>query len=272
MFSDMNLDVLNEAAMLFVLTSVPRIILILILVFLARKVMKSLLNRMEVHLSKEKLAADTKRANTLVNILYNIGVFAIYVVSGVLIIQELGFNATPIIASVGILGLAVGFGAQTLVHDIIAGFFILLEDHYVIGDEIQIDNTRGIVESMTIRSTRLRDTDGVVHFIPNSKINKVANLSKDWSGAVLTIDIPYDEDVDRAMDVLRETSKEMVEDKNFGPLITEGFRDPVIENIGNSKVSIRLMARTLPMEQWNVTRELRRRVKKRFDELEIGIK
>jgi small conductance mechanosensitive channel len=165
----------------------------------------------------------------------------------------------------------VSFGAQSLVKDVISGTFILMEGQFGIGDVVRIGDTAGQVEKITLRTTTLRDFEGVVHIIPNGEITKVSNLTKTWSRAVLDIGVSYREDVDRVISVLRRLGAEFLRDPDWGPLVLEEAEVLGVQSLGDSAVVIRLQVRTLPLKQWEVARELRRRVKARFDAEQIQI-
>jgi small conductance mechanosensitive channel len=171
----------------------------------------------------------------------------------------------PILASVGVLGLAVSFGAQSLVKDVITGTFMLVESQFAIGDIVRIGDVGGIVEKITLRTVVLRDLHGVVHIIPNGEITRVSNLTKAWSRAVLDIGVAYKEDVDRVIAVLRELGEGFLQDPDFGALLLEPPEVLGVDAFADSAVVIRMVAKTLPMKQWEVARELRRRIKNRFD-------
>jgi small conductance mechanosensitive channel len=205
-----------------------------------------------------------QRAQTLGSLFTNV---ALVVVATVTLLTVLGtfMDIGPILASVGVLGLAVSFGAQSLVKDVISGTFMLLEGQFGIGDVVRIGDTAGLVEKITLRTTILRDLHGVVHIIPNGAIDRVSNLTKTWSRAVLDIGVAYKEDVDQVIAVLKELGAEFHEDAEWGPLLVEPPQVLGIEQFADSAVVIRMNAKTLPLKQWDVARELRRRIKKRFD-------
>ena len=211
-----------------------------------------------------------QRAQTLGSLLANV---ALLVVGTVTMLTVLGtfMDIGPILASVGVLGLAVSFGAQSLVKDIISGTFMLLEGQFGIGDVVRVGDTAGLVEKITLRTTILRDLHGVVHIIPNGSIDRVSNLTKTWSRAVLDVGVAYKEDVDEVIAVLRELGAEFHADADWGPLLIEPPDVLGVEQFADSAVVIRMNAKTLPLKQWDVARELRRRIKKRFDAVGIEI-
>ncbi len=174
-------------------------------------------------------------------------------------------NIGPILAGAGILGLAVSFGAQSLVKDVISGFFILFENQFAIGDVIEIAGKSGLVEKMTLRVAVLRDGEGVMHVVPNSEIKVVSNKTRGWSRAVVDVGIGYDEDIDRALGIVRDEAAQLATDRVWS-LQLDGAPEVVgVESLGDSSVVIRTLIRTQPGSQWTVAREFRRRIKNRFD-------
>jgi moderate conductance mechanosensitive channel len=206
-----------------------------------------------------------QRAQTLASLLGNVAAITVVVVATLTILDILLQNIGPILASFGILGLAFSFGAQSLVKDVISGTFMLMEGQFGVGDVVRVSDVSGLVEKITLRTTVLRDVEGAVHIVPNGEITRVTNLTKAWSRAVLHIGVAYKEDVDRVMDVLRDLLREFHADPEWGPLLLEEPVVPGVENFADSAVVIRVMAKTLPLKQWDVARELRRRIKNRFD-------
>lgn len=212
-----------------------------------------------------------KRAQTLGNILRHALLIVLLLTAALMILGELGIQLGPLLATAGIGAVAIGFGAQSLVRDVINGFFILLENQYRIGDVIQIAGVSGLVESLTLRRTVLRDLDGKVHTIPNGEIRIVSNLSKEWSRAVLDLAVSYRENIDQVVEVLQKIGKELESEEPYRSSILEPLQVLGIERFGESEVILRLMIKTVPLKQWDIGRELRRRIKIRFDEKGIQI-
>jgi moderate conductance mechanosensitive channel len=212
-----------------------------------------------------------QRARTLASLLGNVAAMAIVVVVVLTILDIVLDNIAPILASFGIIGLAFSFGAQSLVKDIISGTFMLIEGQFGIGDVVRVSDVSGMVEKITLRTTILRDVEGVVHIIPNGEITRVSNLTKSWSRAVLRIGVAYKEDVDHVIAVLRDLLREFQADPEWGGLLLDEPQVPGVEEFADSAVIIRVLAKTLPLKQWDVARELRRRIKKRFDQEGIEI-
>jgi len=213
----------------------------------------------------------TNRSQTLLTIGRNVAFVVIWLTAGMLALSELGVNLAPLIAGAGVIGLAIGFGAQTLVQDIITGFFILLEDTIAVGDIADLGGKVGVVEAVTLRIVRLRGYDGQVHTIPYSKIATISNLTKDFSYYVFDVRVAYKEDLDRVMAVMAEIGAEMQRDRAFRRLIVEPLEIAGVDQFTESAVVIRARIKTRPLQQWTVGREYNRRLKKRFDELGIEI-
>jgi small conductance mechanosensitive channel len=216
-------------------------------------------------------AEAKKRAHTLGNILRHALLIAISFVAILMILGELGIQLGPLLATAGVGAVAIGFGAQSLVKDVISGFFIILENQYRIGDAIEVAGVSGLVESVSLRKTVLRDLEGKVHTIPNGEIKVVSNLSKEWSRTVLDVGISYREDVDKIIDLLSQIGRELQVEEPYKSAILEPLQILAIEQFGESQLVIRMMVKTAPLKQWDVGRELRKRIKKRFDEKGIQI-
>ena len=212
-----------------------------------------------------------KRAATLTGILRTIALSAIWAIIIIESLQLVGLDIAPILAGAGILGLAVGFGAQNLVRDLISGFFIILEDQVRLGDVAVINGTGGAVETITFRTISLRDFSGVVHIFPNGGITTLSNMTKDWSAFVLDMGVAYREDTDRVVEVMRTVGEGLRQDQAFGSLIIERIEIVGVENFADSAVTIRARIKTKPAEQWKIGREYRRRLKKAFDAQGIDI-
>lgn len=206
-----------------------------------------------------------QRRRTLASVFTTVAILAIVSVTLMMVLQELGISLGPLLATAGVAGLAVGFGAQTLVKDVISGFFILFENQYSLGDVIETAGVSGAVEDIHLRTTTLRDVYGVVHIVPNGEIRVLSNKTKEWSRAVLDIGVAYQEDIDRVIEVLEDLASEVREDPVFGELLVETPTVPGVQAFADSAIVIRMMARTIPLKQWDVARELRRRIKARFD-------
>ena len=188
-----------------------------------------------------------------------------------MILEEFGVNITPLLTAAGIGGLAVGFGAQNLVRDVISGFFLILEDQIHVGDVVKIDDTSGLVESVKLRTVVLRDLSGTVHIIPNGSITTLSNMSKDFSYSVMDVGVAYKEDTDSVVDVLRDVGADIQSDDDFGEHILDELEVLGVDDFADSAVTIKIRIKTRPLKQWMVGRELRRRIKKAFDSEGIEI-
>ena len=211
-----------------------------------------------------------RRGRTISQLLRSVGRVSIIVIA-LLLTFNIFINIGPILAGAGILGLAVSFGAQSLVKDIISGFFILFENQFAIGDVIEAGGKSGVVEKMTMRVVVLRDLHGAMHVIPNGEIKVVSNMTRGWSRAVVDVGVGYDEDVDRALAVVRDEAAQYTADRDWAAQLDGPLEVPGIESLGDTAVVIRTLIRTQPGSQWNAAREFRRRLKIRFDREKIEI-
>ncbi|HEU0302767.1 MAG TPA: mechanosensitive ion channel family protein [Longimicrobium sp.] len=264
----LNQDVLAETG--------GRILGAFVVAWLAYWALKLVLRRIDRHLTSQAgagaaLPPQVQRTRTLLSLLRSVGVVLIVVMFLFMTLNALGVQLGPLLAGAGVVGLAVSFGAQSLVKDVISGLFMLFENQFGVGDVIRIEGVSGAVEQMSLRVVVLRDVYGVVHIVPNGEIKKVSNLTRSWARVVLDVGVAYREDPDRVMGVLREVGDELYQDEQWRPLLVEPVEVPGIENLADSAVTIRVMAKTLPLKQWDVARELRRRIKVRFDREGIEI-
>ena len=212
------------------------------------------------------------RAETIGHVLRSVVVAGVWTLALLMILGELDINLGPLIAGAGIGGIALGFGAQSIVKDFLSGLFMLIEDQYGVGDFIDVGAASGTVEEVSLRSTTLRDVAGTVWHVPNGEIARVGNMSQLWSRAVIDVEVSYDTDLRMAMGVVQRVADEMWQDPEWGG---DELMDPPevrgIQNLGASGIAIRLMVKTEPSEQWNVERELRLRLKEALDEAGIEI-
>ncbi|HET6341794.1 MAG TPA: mechanosensitive ion channel family protein [Gemmatimonadota bacterium] len=243
---------------------VVAILLIGALAYVVLRVVRNRVGRMSIE-AGPGTSDRLQRRKTLASVMTTAGLILIAAVTLMMVLDTVGLPLGPLLATAGVASLAIGFGAQTLVKDIIGGFFILLEDQYSIGDVVQTAGVDGVVEEVKLRTTILRDVHGTVHVVPNGEIRVLSNKTKGWSRAVLEIGVGYREDPDRVIAILEELAAEIAEDTVFGALLLETPTVPGVEAFGDSAVTIRMMAKTLPLKQWDVARELRRRIKHRFD-------
>jgi moderate conductance mechanosensitive channel len=213
----------------------------------------------------------TLKANTLANVIESAGRMVVFIIATMMILSNLGLDIGPLLASAGVAGIAIGFGAQSLIRDLINGFFILLEDQYSVGDVVMVNGDSGLVEHLSLRRTALRALNGTVIIIPNGDIRTVSNLTKDWARAVLDIAISYDDDIDHAIEVIREELADVENDPEIGDVIIAPAEILGVTELGQYQVTIRAWLKTKPMEQWRVQRELLRRIKKTLDRNGITI-
>jgi small conductance mechanosensitive channel len=220
------------------------------------------------------LAASTRRAQrskTIGDLFKSIVTGVLVAIVGTMMLSEVGVDIAPIIASAGIIGIALGFGAQSLVKDFLSGVFMIVEDQYGVGDVIDVGEASGTVEAVSLRVTRLRDINGTVWYVPNGEIVRVGNMSQNWSRAVIDVSVAYSEDIVRVKRVLSEIIHDLWDDEDFRELIIEEPEVTGVEMLAADSVNLRVMVKTLPLEQWGIARELRQRIKARFDHEGIEI-
>jgi small conductance mechanosensitive channel len=246
-----------------------RILLILVIAWVVLRVGQLGMNRMQARLALERDPESGRRAATLVGLLRQGVSLFVWLMVGLILLREVGVDIAPVLASAGVVGLAVGFGAQNLVRDIIAGFFIILEDQIRVGDVAVLNGTGGVVEAIRFRTTILRDINGTVHVFPNGTITTIANMARGWGGAVFDIGVAYKEDVDQVMTLMKQVGQELRVDAELGPQIIEDLEVMGVEDFADSAVVIRARFKTRPLSQWNVAREYRRRLKRAFDDVGI---
>ena len=220
------------------------------------------------------LASATRRvqrAKTMGDLLKSVITGILIAIVGTMILSEVGVNIAPIIASAGILGLALGFGAQSMVKDFLSGVFMIFEDQYGVGDVVDLGEASGTVEAVSLRVTRLRDLSGTVWYVPNGTILRVGNMSQNWSRAVVDVTVGYRENLTHAQDVLRDVAHDLWQDDDFKNVIIEEPEVTGVEVFNPDSVTLRVLIKTAPMEQWGVARQLRQRIKARFDHEGIEI-
>jgi small-conductance mechanosensitive channel len=254
-----------------------RIALVLLAGYVSLRLLRTGLRRLEELLIRngEKTeavpGATRKRVMTLTGLLFTLSLVAIWAVVVVICLDQLGLDVTPILAGAGIVGLAVGFGAQNLVRDVISGFFMVLENQVRVGDVAIVNGTGGLVEAITFRTIVLRDLAGVVHVVPNGAITTLANMTKGWSGYVIDVGVAYKEDTDRVVEIMTEVAEGLRKDASYGPWMLEPLEVFGVDDFKDSEVTIKARLKTIPLQQWAVGREYRRRLKKAFDARGIEI-
>ena len=237
--------------------------------FLLGRFRKGLLEKVETE--KDQRVDKEKRVTTIFGIIRGVCVVALWTMFLMILLKQIGVDIAPILAGAGIVGLAVGFGAQELVRDAISGFFLILENRVRVGDVAIVNGTGGLVEHINLRTITLRDLSGVVHTYQNGKIDTLANMTKDWSAMVFDIGIAYKEDVDQVLPIVHELGAELREDEEFGALILEPIEVFGLDKFGDSAVIIKARIKTDQGQQWTIGREFNRRMKAKFDELGIEI-
>lgn len=259
-------DLLKEV-ILVKLMSIGAILLVAVLIW---EVSNSFI---EISLSKngEDITIESGRAHTLLSVARKVISLTLSLIALLMVLSELGVNIAPLLGGAGVLGLAVSFGGQKLMQDLITGFFMLLENQIAVGDVVNVADKTGRVEAISIRTVRLRDVAGVVHIIPYSSIAIVSNLSKDFSYTVLEVSVAYRENVDEVISVLRQLSLELCTDPDYATLILEPLDVLGLDKFADSAIVIKARLKTKPGSQWQVGREFNRRMKQKFDELDIQI-
>jgi small conductance mechanosensitive channel len=212
-----------------------------------------------------------KRAATIGGVIRKTASAVIWVLAMAMALREVGFDIAPILAGAGVVGLAVGFGAQNLVRDVITGLFMLMENQVSENDIVLINGTGGLVEEINLRTTVLRGLDGTVHIFPNGAITTLSNMTREYSFYVFDVGVAYKEDTDRVVEVLEEIAEQMRQEEEFRPLILEPLDVLGVDQFGDSAVVIKVRLKTVPSKQWQVGRAMNRRIKKRFDEEGIEI-
>jgi moderate conductance mechanosensitive channel len=266
-----DITTLLEGAGITVAKSGFRIALVLIAAYLGVRFLRIALRRLEEVLvrtgerSEVVPGATRKRVTTLTGLLLTLSLVAVWAIAIVICLDQIGLDVTPILAGAGIVGLAVGFGAQNLVRDVIGGFFLVLENQVRVGDVAVVNGTGGLVEAITFRTIVLRDLAGVVHVFPNGAITTLANMTMGWSGYVIDVGVAYREDTDRVVEIMTEVAEDLRKDPRFGPPILEPIEIFGVDDFRESEVTIKARLKTLPIQQWSVGREYRRRLKKAFD-------
>ena len=245
-----------------------RIAAILLLAFIVVRVLTTIILRTERDLSVGTgldALERRKRAQTVASVVSRALAVLVWSTAVLIVLRELDVDVTPVLTGAGIVGLAIGFGAQTLVRDVISGFFLIVEDQVRVGDVAMVNGTGGLVEQINLRTIVLRDFEGVVHVFPNGEIKTLANRTKDFSYYVIDLGIEYDEDVDRVMALVREAGESLMTDPAYAASILEPVEVLGVDDFKDSAVSLRFRIKTIPLKQWEIGRELRRRIKMVLD-------
>ena len=249
----------------FLRHDLPRIAVLIVAAFLAIRTLRVVTGRIGA-LRTRRLPSGIRaqQVQTLASVINSVGTFVVFffVVYWILTIMQV--RVEPLLASAGIAGLAIGFGAQTMVHDFINGFFILAEDQFNIGDTIRIAGVKGTVEGMSLRRTVLRDDDGTLHMVPNSQITIVSNMTRDWAQVALRVVVAYSEPSDKIVNLLRQVGEELRHDPQFANEIVADIQVPGIERVGGGEAEYLMLVKTRPGKQYAISRELRRHIKEIF--------
>ena len=249
-----------------------KIVLVLALVLIVLKAVKMISTRLSKGILKNQEDEDSvKRAQTLTSVIRNLLNAVIIIIASMTVLGELGIEIGPVLAAAGILGIAVGFAGQSLVKDVINGFFLLLWEQVRVGDVVEVAGKSGLVEKINLKMTVLRDLAGNVHYIPNGNIDVVTNMTKDFSRYVFEIGVAYREDVDEVMEVIKKVDEEMRSDPAFKDDILDAIEIFGLDKFGDSAIIIKARTTTKPIKQWRVGREFNRRIKLAFDERNIEI-
>jgi len=244
----------------------PKIVFVLVIAYVLIRILRMIASKTaDLHIRKLPSGLRVQQIRTLTSVMTSVGVFIILFIAILEVLSLLGLNLGPMLASAGIAGLAIGFGAQTMVHDFINGFFILFENQYDLGDMVRIAGVKGTVEKMSLRQTVLRDEDGTVHIVPNSAIQIVSNTTRDWSQFPLRVVVAYSEPSEKIVKLLKEIGSEVRHDPEFSDDVVSDIEVPGIDRVGNGEAEYLMLIKTRPNKQYRVSRELRRRIKACFE-------
>jgi len=267
--------ILIEAVVPWLLSHGIKIVIIVIAAWLLYKIACRIIDRSvriavvpDANMSEE---SENKREETLIRIFNGVARIIILVMAILMILQEVGLKIGPVLAGAGIVGLAFGFGGQYLIKDVITGLFIILENQFRIGDVVNIDGTSGLVQDITLRKATLRDLDGTVHHIPHGTITLVSNLSKDFARVNLNIGVAYDTNLEHLIKVIDRTGNELAEDPYYGVSIISPPKFLRVDEFADSAVIVKILGETKPLKQWEISGELRKRLKIAFEKEGIEI-
>jgi small-conductance mechanosensitive channel len=271
----MNWENIWQTILGWLMTNGLKIVLILVIAYIAHLIFKKLIvklvEKLVVVRAGEDASAEEKREKTLIKIIHGTVHVILIVVVILMILSEVGVNIGPLIAGAGVIGIAVGFGGQYLVRDVITGLFIILENQYRVGDGVEIAGLAGTVEDITLRKTVLRDLDGVVHHIPNGEIQTVSNKTLGTSKINLDIGVGYDTDINKLRDIINEVGQKIYEDEEFKDDLIEAPQFLRVNELGDSAVIVKIIGEVRPGTQWTLSGELRKRLLEKFREEGIDI-
>jgi len=256
----------REDALAFLRHNLPTIILTILGAYILTRLLRAFARKTaESYVRKLPPGIRVQQARTLVSVLVSMGVVAIWFVAALQVMKRVGLDLGPMLASAGIAGVAIGFGAQTLVKDFINGFFIILENQYDIGDTIRIAGVKGTVERMSLRMTALRDDDGTLHLVPNSAVQIVSNATRDWAQIALRVAVAYNQPSDKVIQLLQQIGEGVRHDPAYEGDLVSDIQVPGIDRVGNGEAEYLMLIKTRPNRQYAVSRELRRRIKECFE-------
>lgn len=268
----LDLSELAGTAKVWAITTGLRLLVIVIITLIAIRLSRFASNRIiGAVTSAQGDVEGRKRADTLGAVVRNVLAIAIWGAAAMMMVSELGINIGPILAGAGIVGLAVGFGSQQLVQDVISGFFILLDDQVRVGDVVELGGKAGLVENVTLRLTQLRDLSGNVHYIRNGQINVITNMTKEYSYYLFDIGVAYRENVEEVLEVIKQVGAELQDEDEFKDKILEPIEIFGLDQFGDSAIIIKARIKTRPIQQWTVGRAYNLRLKKAFDARSIEI-
>lgn len=271
---NVNLSLLFASLYAWFLEHGITIILVIVGGYILKKIFDKFIKTFVLKLAvkhDESGSASEKRARTLISIFTKVFNIFLVVIVAMMVVKEFGVDITPIIASVGIIGVAVGFGAQYLVKDVITGLFIIIENQYRIGDVVTIGGVSGVVESVNLRDTVLRDVNGIVHYVPHGSIDVVSNFTRKFSKFNFDVGISYNADINKAIEVINKVGKDLKEDPIWGEKLIEAPAFVRVADLANSSVNLRIGGMTKTLQQWAVEGEMKKRVKEGFDASGIEI-
>ncbi len=247
-----------------------RILLILVMAWVLLSLSRRLIRLFRAYMERRSGADQLSRVETLTRVFRNAAAIVIVVVAGMLVLGEIGISIAPILATAGVAGIAIGFGAQSLIKDYFNGMFLLLDDQLRVGDVVEVGGKGGLVEEVTLRYVRLRDMDGHVHFVPNGEIKLVTNRTRDYATPVVDVPIAYRENLDAVLDILREIAAELRADPAWRARIVDDLEVIGVDRFQDSGVILRVRFKVVPpIQQWNVKREYMKRLKHAFDARDI---
>lgn len=259
------------------LSNAIRIVMILVFAYLATRAITRLLRSLRTYIVKMMLKSDgnqyeiEKRAETIVNLTGKFFFVLIWIVAGLMVLKEMNFDVRPLLAGAGVAGVAIGFGAQNIIKDVLGGMFLMMENQIRVNDVVVINGKTGLVEEINLRTTVLRGEDGAVHIFPNGTIQGLSNLTREYSYYVFNLSISYTEDSDHVVAVLKGIGDELSQEEPYRSVILAPIEVLGVDKLADSGAVIKARFKTIPNQQWMVGREMNRRIIKRFEEANIGM-